>query len=111
MQRAIVSHAAARNLHEPMHIWNTSPPTSTIVPYASACMPHVSPHKVSQHPNTTPTTEYVPMHRWNTSPPLLDASSICNLMDDIDFCEPSLPDSIGDNSNRGAFLCHTNFLP
>eukprot|EP00957_Ditylum_brightwellii_P195364 14884764-Ditylum_brightwellii.AAC.1 len=54
-QRAIVSHAAARNMYGHRYRWNTSPPTPDIVPYASACMSHMSPQKVSKHPNTAST--------------------------------------------------------
>eukprot|EP00957_Ditylum_brightwellii_P138123 10528854-Ditylum_brightwellii.AAC.1 len=64
---------------------NTSLPTPAIVPYAPACGSHVSQQKVSNHPNTASTTEYMPMHRWNTSPPVPDTYSIRNLTDDIDF--------------------------
>eukprot|EP00957_Ditylum_brightwellii_P073445 5581173-Ditylum_brightwellii.AAC.1 len=95
---------AARNPYEPMHRWNTSPPTPAIVPYASVCVSHESQQKVSKHLITASTSEYVPMHRWNTSPPVPATNSICNLTDGIDFNKPFLSDSSGDNHKKMNFL-------
>eukprot|EP00957_Ditylum_brightwellii_P030218 2287200-Ditylum_brightwellii.AAC.1 len=84
---------------------------TAIVLYEFACLSHMSPQKVSQLPNATPTNEYVPMHRWNTSPSTPDTYNISNLTDGIDFSKPFLPDSTSVNRNKDSFLYHDNFFP
>eukprot|EP00957_Ditylum_brightwellii_P164828 12549041-Ditylum_brightwellii.AAC.1 len=70
----------------------------------------MSPQKVSQLTNTTATNEYVPMHRLNTSQPMPDTHAISNLVNDVDFSAPRLPDSTRDISNKGSFMYHNNFF-
>eukprot|EP00957_Ditylum_brightwellii_P130604 9963237-Ditylum_brightwellii.AAC.1 len=91
-------------------VYNLPPTQTAMVPYASVCMAHMSPQKVSQLPNTTPTDEYVPTHRWNTSPHVLDNYSIHNLTDGINFNKQFLPNSTDNNSNKDAFLYHDYFF-
>eukprot|EP00957_Ditylum_brightwellii_P019376 1461608-Ditylum_brightwellii.AAC.1 len=92
MQRAVVPYAAARN------------------PFASSCVTHTPQQKVSHYPNTDSTGKLVPTHRWNTSLSVPDTNSVFNLMDDIAFDGPFLPDCTGNTSNKDAFSYHNNFF-
>eukprot|EP00957_Ditylum_brightwellii_P160017 12180715-Ditylum_brightwellii.AAC.1 len=96
-----------------------------IAPYTSTCKSHTPLQKVTQLPNTTATNVYMLMHRWNTSPPtpamvpyasvhmphtsLLKLSQLPNTTSAND--KLLLPGSIGDNSNKDAFLYHIDLFP